>query len=257
MASVMTFVAIVVAFYIAYKEAKRKDLNVDMFFMSALWMGAGALIGGWLAFFLTPGPGFLNIYHPGAHSVGVIVGGGLGIAAYCLYKKENIKKKCGNLTIFFTNLAEIWGLGAMIGTFFYRIGDFLSHCIEIGTPTNLPWAVIDNGIARHPINLYYSLAGIVIFVILIEINKIKISKEVKGYTLTWFLMIYPLSRLFVDLYRVQYSKFFGLSVDQLIFLLLTIQSIIAIMAIHILYRFEKRRQFVYPPLDLIRYLLKK
>lgn len=49
MAPVMAIVAIVVAFYIAYKEAKRKNLNIDMFFISALWMGAGAVMGGKIA----------------------------------------------------------------------------------------------------------------------------------------------------------------------------------------------------------------
>lgn len=222
MASIMTIVAIVVAFYIAYKEAKRKGLNLDMFMISALWMGAGAVIGAKLSAMAAPGPALYNLFYGNVQSWGVLLGGFLGMAAYCFYKKEDIRKKHKKIEIFLWTLTDIWVLGAAIGTFFYRIGDFLTHCIEVGTPTNLPWAVLDNGITRHPINIYYSLVGLVIFVILLELRRTNKIYKNSGFTMLCFLISYSASRFLLDFLRMHYINYKGTSVGQFIYLILLI-----------------------------------
>ena len=173
--SLLTILAVIVAFYLGHKEAKRKGLNLDMFYNSALWMFAGALIFGRIAF-LVFGSNYsdfdpanvLNFFSSlsgGFHSVGVILGGALGLLFYALYKKDAIKREFKAVNVFFANLADIWVLGAAIGTFFYRIGGFIGG-LHPGIETTLPWAVDYYGKSVHPVTLYYSMAGLFIFVVL-------------------------------------------------------------------------------------------
>ncbi|MFC1734126.1 prolipoprotein diacylglyceryl transferase, partial [candidate division KSB1 bacterium] len=213
----MAFVAIFVAFYIAYHGAKKQKLNIDMFFRSALWMGAGALIGGRIAYFLTPGPAFLNIYLHGFHSWGVILGGFFGLVIYCWHNIKIIKKKHKSLYVMVAELLDVYVLGAAIMIFFYRIGCFLTHCIEIGAETNVFWAVLDNGVMRHPVTLYYSLAGLVMFVVLVELNK---RKMFDGYVACWFAVLYFGERFLLDFLRVYPSRHLGMATTQIIYLVL-------------------------------------
>src|SRR3989344_4809173 len=116
--SLLTILAVIVAFYLGHKEAKRKGLNLDMFYNSALWMFAGALIFGRIAFLVfgrnygnfNPANilNFFSASYGGFHSVGVILGGALGLLFYALYKKDAIKREFKAVNVFFANLADIW-----------------------------------------------------------------------------------------------------------------------------------------------------
>lgn len=234
--SLFTVIAIIVAVWIGHKEARRKGLNLRMFYISALWMGAGALLGGRTAYFLLPGPGFLDVMHHGFHSVGVILGGFFGFVLYGLYRWDEITKK-QKFWDWMADYGELWVYGGAIGTFFYRIGCFLIHCIEVGIPSNLPWAVIDNGVARHPVNIYYSLAGLVIFVMLIEMRSRRIFK--RGIAGLFFIIFYTSSRFILDFFREQGIKYFDLSFSQIIFLIFFI-----FMIILFIYDLKKYKVFI-------------
>lgn len=144
---------------------------------------------------------------------------------YCIYERGTIKGRYKRMSFFLWNITDVWVLGAAIGTFFYRIGCFLSHCIEIGAPTNVPWAIIDYGVARHPINIYYSAAGILVFVLLVESsykaglsNKSKVNKPHLGKISAAFVIYYCLTRIILDFMRVE-AKIFYLGVSSWFFIL--------------------------------------
>ncbi|MBN1155437.1 prolipoprotein diacylglyceryl transferase [candidate division KSB1 bacterium] len=94
-----------------------------------------------------------------------------------------------------------------LGIFITRIGCFLNGCCY-GVPTNVPWGMIFppecaagyhfTGISIHPAQLYSSFYGLVIFVATLLLDR---KKKFDGYLLSWFLILYGISRLTVDFFR--------------------------------------------------------
>ena len=247
--------SLLVAFYIVHHDMKRKGMNYEIFYRGTFWMMMGALAGGRIAYFFTPGPFFLDIWRGGFHSYGVLIGGFLGITLYGFSKKKEIRKRYKTITRYGGIYLDIWVIGIVIAVFFYRIGCFLSRCIERGTETDVFWGVIDYGVVRHPITLYYSIAGIIIFIILMQIKQTKIARDMPGYIVTWFAILYPLSRVFLDFFRVYEIRYSGLSFSQWVYLVIAVVSIIDLFSRHYLYK--KNIKDKWYSLELIKYLLKK
>lgn len=102
---------------------------------------------------------------------------------------------------------DIMAVGLMLGLAFGRIGCFLNGCCY-GKPCDLAWAVTFPagsiasyefpGIALHPTQIYESLAGIAICVILLAVEK---RKPFDGFLLWLMLLLLAVSRFAVDLLR--------------------------------------------------------
>lgn len=110
-------------------------------------LAVGAVIGAWAAGSLNTE---LDIRPALSHSiVGALVG---GIVAIEIYKAlRGIRGSTGG------SFVGPFALGAVIG----RFGCLFTGLPDrtYGTPTNLPWAVdLSDGIGRHPVQLYESLA---------------------------------------------------------------------------------------------------
>lgn len=89
-----------------------------------------------------------------------------------------------------------------IGLFLGRIANFINAEL-VGKPTNMPWGVIFPGenFARHPSQIYEaSLEGILLFIILYLLWHKKYYNYL-GVITGWALVIYSLSRIFVELFR--------------------------------------------------------
>ncbi len=94
-----------------------------------------------------------------------------------------------------------------LGTVFGRTGCFLNGCCY-GRPTTLPWGIafppdsfagLEFGNARlHPSQLYFALAGLVLFVVLWAVRARKLAPGVLFWT---FILLFALVRIPLDFTR--------------------------------------------------------
>jgi phosphatidylglycerol:prolipoprotein diacylglycerol transferase len=106
-----------------------------------------------------------------------------------------------------------------------RIGCFLSGCC-FGEPTGLPWGVhfpsscpagsYAQGAALHPTQLYASLDGWILFVLLLWLDR---RPRFDGFTFSLFLVGYGIARFVEDFFRfyeLSMTTVWGLSLNQLV-----------------------------------------
>ena len=123
----------------------------------AITAGAGALCG---AMFF----GTANALLSGVHALGFSMVGGIAGAIMAIEAYKRFVGVSGSTGIVFAApFAATVAVGRW-GCFFSGLADF-----TYGTPTGLPWGVdFGDGIARHPVQLYESLAMAAMFVVLIQ-----------------------------------------------------------------------------------------
>jgi len=123
----------------------------------AIAAGAGAL-GGAMFF------GTANALWSGVHALGFSMVGGIAGAIASIEAFKRFTGVSGSTGIVFAApFAATVAVGRW-GCFFSGLADF-----TYGTPTNLPWGVdFGDGIHRHPVQLYESIAMAAMFVVLIQ-----------------------------------------------------------------------------------------
>jgi len=102
-------------------------------------------------------------------------------------------------------VADLWAPAAAIGQGIGRIGCFMAGCCY-GKPTGSEWGVVFThphclapaNISLHPTQVYSSLSGFVIFVVLILLYS---RKKFEGQVLLWFLILHSTSRLAIERFR--------------------------------------------------------
>ncbi len=102
-------------------------------------------------------------------------------------------------------VADLWAPAAAIGQGIGRIGCFMAGCCY-GKPTDLKWGVVFThphclappNISLHPTQVYSSLSGFAIFVILMLLRH---KKKFEGQVFLWFLILHSTSRLAVERFR--------------------------------------------------------
>jgi phosphatidylglycerol:prolipoprotein diacylglycerol transferase len=185
----------------------------------------------------------------GSASWGAYVGGLFGFLFYLVVAKLPILK-------YLDVLGSSLGLGPFIG----RWACFLSGCC-FGTLTTLPWGVqypqyssayrkqIDMGIINeeatlsssvHPVQIYASIAGLIIFFILSKIwNK---YNKLPGVTFAAYWLIYGVLRFGIEFFRGDIPRFTSLqlSLSQIICLLLISFSTIGIL--YLLFKYQNKER---------------
>ena len=122
----------------------------------ALSAGAGALLGA-LVF------GTANAVLSGETAIGFSMVGGLAGAIAAVEAFKRLSGLTGSTGIAFAAPFCITVAVGRLGCFFAGLPDF-----TYGTPTALPWAVdFGDGVARHPVQLYESLAMAAMAVVLL------------------------------------------------------------------------------------------
>lgn len=120
---------------------------------------------------------------------GLVFNGGLIFASvftliYCLVLKK----------FDFNSLA--WAIPALpLAHAFGRIGCFLTGCCY-GSICDLPWKIYLHGEFRHPVQLYEAFANLIIFLILL-----KIQKRSKKLTLYFYFISYGFIRFILEFFR--------------------------------------------------------
>ncbi len=161
----MYVIGFLLAWWLAKKRAKRSDSPItseqvdDLVFYAML----GVIVGGRVGYALVYGTEQLlsdPLYLFRITEGGMSFHGGLAgvLIAMWLYGRK-LKATMWRMTDFVAPLVPL-GLG------FGRIGNFINGELW-GKPTDLPWAFIVDGVARHPSQLYEALLeGFVLFAIL-------------------------------------------------------------------------------------------
>ncbi len=138
----------------------------------------------------------------------------------------------------FWSMADLWAPAIAIGQAIGRIGCFMAGCC-FGKPTDVKWCVVfthpkslaPHDICLHPTQLYSSLAGFIIFAILMLLTA---KKRFDGQVFIWLVILHSSARLFIERFRGDYRGVIPgteMSVTQLITLLLLIAAVITLFVI--------------------------
>ena len=191
----LLLVALWVGMWLAAYRAKQLGLDGDHIYNAGLYGLIAGIIGARVWFVLSHwenyAPNLTQAFSLSRSALstgeGLIIAGLVGL----IYLQRN------NVPLgeFFDAAAPGITLGVIIG----NIGAFLGG-EALGLPTNLPWAVELSGTARHPIQLYEVLAGLIILAILF-LNRS--WRPWPGFQFWLFVALYGLSRLLLEIFRSQ------------------------------------------------------
>lgn len=123
----------------------------------------------------------------------------------------------------FWDLADISAPGLALAQGIGRWGNFINGEAH-GGPTNLPWAIVVDGVKVHPTFLYESILDISIFIFLyFYLSK---KEKFKGQLFTTYMILYGIGRFFIEGLRTD-SLYIGIfRVSQLVSLAMVIAGII-------------------------------
>lgn len=146
-----------------------------------------------------------KIWEGGLASHGGVIGILLSIYFYCAV----IKKKYPSLTFF--RIVDALCIPSALAGFFIRVGNFINQEI-LGTPSDLPWAVIfgdpaDGSIptARHPVQLYEGLVALILFFVLWSLWwRTNLRKYVGATTGIFFILLFS-ARIFFENFKESQS----------------------------------------------------
>lgn len=229
---VMLALAFIVGIFLAIRKAKKRGIDSDSIVNLAFVVMISAIVGSrlfYVLFHLSEFKGrwiytFLPVQPDGTIGLGglIFLGGFVGAllsgAIYVHLKKLSFWKVVDSV-------APSLALGLFLG----RIGCFLNGCCY-GKACDLPWGVIFpphspagyemGGVAIHPTQLYSSAYALIIFIILVLLDK---KERFDGFLFSIFLILYGASRFIVDIFRFYESQMFlidGIGFNQLLSLLL-------------------------------------
>ncbi|HEX2178194.1 MAG TPA: prolipoprotein diacylglyceryl transferase family protein [Actinomycetota bacterium] len=238
------------------RRARRTGFNEDHAWNAAVVGVLGAIVGARVAYIVGHPEQFrsaveyLQIYKGGISLMGGLIGGFLAAFLYCRAKKLD-----------FLRLADLGAPGLAIGTAIGRIGDLVIGD-HLGTPTDGFWGweyqggelissppcdpavypspngCIQPGMVVHQTALYDSLWSLVIFFILMRLDR---KPRPKGFLVLTWAALYSIGRILTDLVRVDKTWFgTGLTGSQLTAI------VVLVLSLFFLARLRKGRPAVAP-----------
>lgn len=176
-------------------QAGQKNIRPIKIIGLALAAFISAIIGARLLFLLQTPANFLTglkSFNGGAMFYGGLLGGVLGSWLYL----KSIGEK-------FWPMADLAAPAAALGIGIGRLGCFLINDHQ-GSLTTLPWGILwPDGLVRHPVALYESLAGFVLFALLWCLKN-KLTRP--GQLFLTFLASYAALRFGLDFFRATHCR---------------------------------------------------
>ena len=198
---VFVAMAFLSAIALALREARRVGEDADKILDLCFYMLIAAIVGSRILYVLINWSSFshdpfniVRIWQGGL----VFYGGFIGALITALWY---IRRK--GLSILRT--ADIMAPSIAFGHFVGRIGCFFAGCCY-GKVCDLPWAVIfthpeslaPKGVPLHPVQLYSSLNGLFIFLVLVGIRRIK---RFEGQIFWTYVLLYAVTRSILEHFR--------------------------------------------------------
>ena len=183
-------IGMVLAVFIALKEAKRLGIKEDDILNLAIIAIPCGLIGARLYYVI-----FNWSYYSGNISEilnfrggGMAIHGGLlgGVLAGYIYTK--VKK------LNFFKMADCVVLGIPLAQAIGRWGNYLNK-EDHGGPTDLPWGIMVDGVKVHPTFLYESIWDLGVFIFLMLFRK---KQKYEGQILVYYITLYSIGRFFIE-----------------------------------------------------------
>ena len=194
----------------AAKNAPRYGFKPEDVWDVSLFGLLGGVLGGRIGFVVQE-PHFwerpqqmLAIWDGGMAFYGGLLGGILAGVLTCRAKKMRV-----------ADMADLAAPSLALGYIFGRIGCFLNGCCYGGV-CDLPWAMrfpdehVPGGFTppSHPAQLYSSLAGLLIFLLLLPLEK---YRQFRGQIMYVFLMLYGAYRFLIEIVRTGASSDSGIT----------------------------------------------
>lgn len=155
------------------------------------------------------------IWVGGFASHGLIFGGALGVAIFCLIYRVSVRP-----------LLDVLAISACIILGFGRIGNFIDGQI-FGSLTDMPWGVQFPNVEgfRHPVVLYDGVKNFLLVPILLWIRGRGVPA---GRVAVWFMILYAGLRIPIDLLREYPTTRWGLPNGQTLNVLMVVFGLIAL-----------------------------
>jgi len=223
---VLISMGVLIGTILALRETKRVGVKEDDFIDLLLFAIPSAIIGARIYYVVFN----WDYYGRNLEQILNFRGGGLAIhgaiIAATIVGIIFTKKRGLN----FWQIADIASPSLILGQAIGRWGNFINQ-EAYGTPTDLPWGIMVNGVKVHPTFLYESLGNFIIFIILLWYRRKK--QRVSGEVFLLYIMLYSLVRFFVE----------GLRIDSLMLGPVRVAQLVSLCAIIIgIYLFNKRRR---------------
>lgn len=214
---VMIAIGVLTGYYLALKEARRKNINEDFVANLILFSILGGFLGARLGFIIFYNPGYylarpleiLFINEGGLSIHGGILGGMLTGIGYIKAKKLPLFKSADALI-------PALILGQAIG----RVG-----CDVFGIPMTKVffWGINVNNIIVHPAQVYEFVLDYLLFGYL-WLKRLNLRYD--GQLLVNYLIIFPIIRSIVELFRTNPTVFGMFSISHLLSIILIISGLI-------------------------------
>lgn len=212
--------AFLFSYLILLRESKKENIEEKKIFWLFFWIFLGVVIGSRLGYVFQ----FSNYYFENPVEIFKIAQGGLmfygGFIGALILGWRYVRKNKLN----FLKIGDILAPAIAFGIFLGRIGCFLINDHQ-GAITGLPWAIKwMDGTLRHPIALYLSLNGLILF-FLLKYLKNRLRKP--GQLFFVFIFYYAFSRFLLDFLRASETvlsdlRYYQLTISQWISLLILV-----------------------------------
>lgn len=190
---VLMSLGICLGILIACKRAPQHGLKDDDVIDVCLWMIPVGAIGARLYYVLFN----LNNYHSLAEALNFRAGG-LAIHGALLFGAAALIGVCRHKKISILNMLDLLMPCVVLGQAIGRWGNFFNGEAH-GGPTNLPWAIIVDGVKVHPTFLYESIWCLLLFIFLSWMHKNK--HEFYGQITALYGILYSVERFLVEALR--------------------------------------------------------
>jgi phosphatidylglycerol---prolipoprotein diacylglyceryl transferase len=217
----MLALALMIGTYLSVKKAQKEGLNGEVILDLIIWLVVGGIVGARLFYIFFYSPHYyLNnplkvfaLWEGGLVYYGAFIGGGIALVWFVYKRKLN-----------FWKIADLIAPYLAFGYGIVRIGCFLNGCCY-GSETELFWGVNFPHLEglRHPTQIYSSLAGFLLFIILLTVYR---RKTFHGQVLLIYGILYSILRFIIEIYRENLKVIGDITISQLISILLLTVSII-------------------------------
>ncbi len=207
---VLLMIGFLVGGWRAAKNAPRYGFKPEDVWDVSLFGLLGGVLGGRIGFVIQE-PHFwerpqqmLAIWDGGMAFYGGLLGGILAGVLTCRAKKMRV-----------ADMADLAAPSLALGYIFGRIGCFLNGCCYGGV-CDLPWGMrfpdehVPGGLTppSHPAQLYSSIAGLLIFLLLLPLEK---HRQFRGQIMYVFLFLYGVYRFLIEIVRTGASSDSGIT----------------------------------------------